>query len=471
MNIKEIFDEISAEGGTNMKMEILGKYKENELLKRVLYLANSPRMKYYIKQIPEYVKEDFMLNMPLSQALDSLVDAIAGRKVTGGLAIATLQGLLNSVSQDDAYIIEKIIEKDCKIGMGTSNINKVFPNLIEKTSYMGAIPFDAKKAKKIFEKGATGISEIKADGRYCNVIIRGGEVDMESRQGEPTILPFCPLTQELSTLDDCVLNGELVMGGVSRLESNGMIASIIDITSKMESRTDKENDKKISAFEKKHKMTIDEASALIQIKVWDVISVDDYYNASSDIPRLERLNTLKGIISSEFATILLVEHKFVSTYEEAIAHFVEALERGEEGTVLKSLDGVWKNGKHPYQIKMKVEFDLDLKIVGFNYGNKGTKNEHVISSVTCESACGKLTARAQGITEDKMKFIEENQEALLGTIAKVKCNGLSSNSSGGNSLFYPVLKELRDDKTEADTFEQCVEIDLASKGLKAEINE
>ena len=55
MNIKQILDEISNEPGKNQKMVILGKYADNELLKRVLYMANSGRVKFYIKQIPEYV--------------------------------------------------------------------------------------------------------------------------------------------------------------------------------------------------------------------------------------------------------------------------------------------------------------------------------------------------------------------------------------------------------------------------------
>ena len=37
MNIKQIFDEIAAESGNNAKIEILRKYQDNELLKRVLY--------------------------------------------------------------------------------------------------------------------------------------------------------------------------------------------------------------------------------------------------------------------------------------------------------------------------------------------------------------------------------------------------------------------------------------------------
>jgi NADPH-dependent curcumin reductase CurA len=56
----------------NDKGKVLAKYKDNELLKRVIYLAHSPRIKFYIKQIPEYVKDDFELNMPLEQALVTL---------------------------------------------------------------------------------------------------------------------------------------------------------------------------------------------------------------------------------------------------------------------------------------------------------------------------------------------------------------------------------------------------------------
>jgi len=474
MEIKKILDEIASESSTKLKEKILGSYADNKLLERVLYLAKSKRVKFYIKQIPEYTADN---DQPqnLEWALDGL-DKLSTRYFTGHEATKWLQVLLSGISDDNAYVIIRIIEKDLKIGMGATIINKVFPSLVEKTPYMGCVPFDPDKAKNIFfdpkSKKVTnlnlGISEIKADGRYCNVIVRGGEVELESRQGEPTILGECTLLTEFAKLDDCVLNGELVMEGVPRHESNGIIMSLIDIHSKMDSRTKAESDKKIKAFEEEH-MTIEKALNLIKIKVWDILSVDDYFAKVSSIGRMDRLNKLINTITSDFTSIEIVEYKIVASYEEAIAHFVEALERGEEGTVLKSFDGVWKNGKPTYQIKMKVEFDLDLKIVGFNYGGVGTKNEFVISSVACESSCGKLTANAQGIKEAQMAFITENQDKLLGTIAKVKCNGLSSNKSGGNSVLYPVLKELRDDKLEANSFDECFEIDLGAKGLKNEI--
>ena len=119
--------------------------------------------------------------------------------------------------------------------MGTTNINKIFNGLIEDTPYMGAISFDEKKARTIFVGRTSAYSQIKMDGRYCNAIIRGGEVELESRQGEATIVTGATFLQELTRFPNCVLNGELTMDGVSRYESNGIIASIISILSKKNS--------------------------------------------------------------------------------------------------------------------------------------------------------------------------------------------------------------------------------------------
>jgi hypothetical protein len=109
--------------------------------------------------------------------------------------------------------------------------------------------------------------------------------------------------------------------------------------------------------------------------------------------------------------------------------------------------------------------DLDLKIIGFNYGTKGTKNENVISSITCESSCGKLIANAQGLSENMMCFVTENQDKLIGTIIEIKCNGISSNSKGGYSVFYPALTDFRNDKTVANSLEECFEIQNSKLGL------
>jgi hypothetical protein len=114
---------------------------------------------------------------------------------------------------------------------------------------------------------------------------------------------------------------------------------------------------------------------------------------------------------------------------------------------------------------MKLELTLDLVITGFNYGTKGTKNENVISSFNAETSCGKLKTRPQGLTEALMTEITENQDKLLGTIIEVKCSGLSFDNTGAYSLLYPAFKHFRDDKSEANSLEECIEIQNAAIGL------
>ena len=54
----------------------------------------------------------------------------------------------------------------------------------------------------------------------------------------------------------------------------------------------------------------------------------------------------------------------------------------------------------------------------------------------------------------------------MGKILEVKCNGLSSNQEGGHSVLYPNFVEFRDDKDEANTYEECVEIEKMNLSLK-----
>lgn len=460
MTIKQIFDEIATEPGTNQKMVILGKYRDNKLLERVLYLANSKRVKFYIKQLPEYPETRGEIG--LDSALDALSD-LSTRKVTGHSAIGHLVHVLSSCTASDAYIIERIIEKDCRLGMGTTNINKIFKGLIEDTPYMGAISFDEKKARAVFNGGKRAYSQIKMDGRYCNAIIRNGEVELESRQGEPTIVTGATFLQELADFPDCVLNGELTIDGVSRYESNGIIASIISILSKQESRGPAETAKHIDKFQSKHG-GFNKALESIRFTVWDTITVDEYFDQRSTTPYSERIvNYSTALYDLKPTMISAVEMHNVATYEEAIRCFQEALADGQEGTILKATDGGWKDGKPSHQIKMKLEMDVDLRITGFNYGTG--KNINVISSVNAESSDGKVVTRPTGINEAMMQYITDNQETLLGSVVECKCSGLSQDVDGNYSLLHPVFKSLRDDKDTCDDLHAIIAIENMVKGL------
>ena len=161
----------------------------------------------------------------------------------------------------------------------------------------------------------------------------------------------------------------------------------------------------------------------------------------------------------------MVESKKVETLAEAMVHFQDSLSKGLEGTVLKTVYGTWKHGKPNWQVKMKLEISIDLKIIGFQYGSKGTKNENVISTIQMESSDGLLKTNPSGMKEDMMELVTENQEALLGTIAEIRCCGLSQDSKGNWSTLHPSVVALRDDKDTCDSLKAAQEIEEMAKSL------
>lgn len=452
MTIKEIFDEIANESSTLKKTEIVTKYKDNELFKKVLYMANSKRVKFYIKQIPEYEKNDGRVAYTLEWGLSRL-DVLSNRDLTGHAAIQHLKKVLESVLPENAYIIERVIEKDCKIGFGTRMINKVFPDLIEKTGYMGCKPYSKELIIKLLSKGKA-LSQEKMDGRFMNSIIQGGELDNESRQGEPTLLENPLFFTELKQLKDCVLNGELTMEGIPRYESNGIISSLITIANKKENGEDVTKD--IKKLETKH-MPYQQALDLIRFTAWDILTIDEYFTRKCKRPYIERFNDLNETLK-DCKMLRIVETREVSTIKEVMDHFNEVVARDGEGTVCKSMDGVWTDGKPNTQIKVKREMTLDLRIINFNYGTKGTKNENVISSIDCESEDRLLITTPGGMDENTMDYVTENQDKLMKTIIEIKCSGLSVDNKGRYSTLHPRFSKFRDDKTIANTLDECIEI-------------
>jgi hypothetical protein len=53
-----------------------------------------------------------------------------------------------------------------------------------------------------------------------------------------------------------------------------------------------------------------------------------------------------------------------------------------------------------------------------------------------------------------MSYITNHQDELLGTILEIKFSGISQDSSGNYSVYHPVYKMLRTDKTIANTLQE-----------------
>jgi len=465
MKAYDIIELLRTQASINDMRESLGFYKDNKQFQLVLTQALDPRITFGIKKIPTY--DYIAVKLTLEQAITEL-GKLQRREVTGNSATELLRGILETTSTHDAQVIKWIIAKDFKAGFGVSLINnEMAPFKVYEVPYMGATSYTDKKVENIFKKYPYAYSEVKMDGRYLNIVAKKEGILLESRGGRPNPLMGALEKEAMLFRDyferDIVINGELMFKGEpDRYKANGIIASFISIAQKH--FDGKDITKESIKFEKENGISLEDAKARINFVVWDVINIDEYEAQFSNTARSERLVRLEEAVSAT-GVFQIIEYKIVHSKAEAIEHFQEMLKRGEEGTILKGAFGEWKDGKPIWQVKMKLEIDLDLRIVGFNYGTPGTKNENVISSLNVASECGELTTSPGGIKEKDMDFITANMDDLKGKLVEIKCSGLSQDSEGNWSCLHPVFKIIRDDKERGDTLVSAIEIEDGAKGL------
>jgi len=452
--IYKILEQIKNENSSNKKIEILKQNKNNELLKKIFFYTYNNLYNFYIKKIPS-IKSHGNLTID-SEEVWNLLDDLRQRKITGNSARDAVKNMLKKLNEKDAEIFEKILKKDMKIGINKKSINKVWEGLIPEIPYMGARAFKEKDFNKLLNQADYLYAEVKYDGEFVNIINENGNIKTLSRNGKDIYLDHI-----FNIKEGWVLTGELLVKGVDRYTSNGIINSLKQINEKIKLGTIKT--KELDDFYKRYGKLPEDIEKDIYVVVWDCIPYENWKTGKWEVQLYKRRKILNDFIKDN---IYLVEYKIVKTKEEIFEYYYEKLQNGEEGIILKDPNGIWKDGKHLENQKFKNVIELDLKIVDYKYGTEGTKYSNKVNRLVLETEDGKLKTTAGGISEDIMEYLTKEKDNVIGKIAVVKCNGISKNKEGEYSLLHPRIELIRDDKDTANTLNECLEIEEAAKKLK-----
>lgn len=440
MSILSILDTLASDNGRNFKIDYLQSNSDNEVLKRVVFLALDPFTQFFIRKIPKYTPNTTPHAASLQSMLPALND-LSSRAVTGHAAIDRLQAILEAVGVDDAKVIERIIEKDLKCGVSDSTVNKVWSGMIPEYPCMLASAFEQKLIDKI---ELPAFVQLKMDGMRFNAIVKDGKCEFRSRNGKlidiPSDLfplPFIAMAEHYK--DNLVFDGELLV-----VDENGK-------------PHDRKTGNGILNKAVKGTMSAQEAAS-VRATLWDAIPLESFWAGVHKEPyhvRLAKLyNSLMDMTHKNLHVaelVELVEHRTINTIQEARAMFMNALERGQEGIILKSRNGIWENKRSKNQIKYKAELECDLVCVGWEEGTG--KNVGRLGALQLESACGKLKVGVgSGFTDKDRDSIGRD---TVGKIITVKYNAIvDDKSKDTKSLFLPIFLEVRLDKAEADTLER-----------------
>lgn len=432
-SINAIFEQLSATSSRNEKEAILTKYQNISGLRQAVFLALDPYTQFYQRKIPAYKGKK--TTMELNDAMVAL-NELSTRRVTGNAAIDYLTKLLEAVSEDDAKVIERIIEKDLKCGVQASTANKVWKDLISEYPCMLASGYEDKLIAKL---NFPAIAQLKMDGMRFNALVHGDAVDYRSRNGKEVAVntpeldaAFLQMAKNVG-LGNVVFDGELLVVDkknkpLDRKTGNGILNKAV-------------------------KGTISEEEKLqVRAIVWDIIPLTAFQSGKCPVDYETRLGTVVTAVDhldKKLAKMVgVVETTIVADIEEAQKTFKTYFEAGQEGIILKDRNGIWEDKRAKHQIKFKGELECDLKCVGWEEGTG--RNKGKLGALVLQSSDAKVNVSVgTGFTDDMRDSIKKKD--VLDKIVTIKYNSRISNKQGEDSLFLPVFLEIREDKSKADS--------------------
>ncbi len=207
------------------------------------------------------------------------------------------------------------------------------------------------------------------------------------------------------------------------------------------------------------------------VNVFDVVELNGESLLNNSFE--ERRKRLKAVIHDEKGKIELIEQVITEDLERAKRYYQECLEKGHEGIMMKSTQGIYKPGKRVGQgVKIKpVMESLDLVIVGAEWG-EGKRTKWLSSFiVACRDGdqlkeIGKVGSGLKEKAEEGVSYEELTEELKKNIIqekgreVKVKPKIIvevvfeeiqqSPSYSSGYALRFPRIIRLRIDKSVSD---------------------
>ena len=423
LKMYNIINDLKNISGTKAKIEYIKNLDavKKEELKQVLLAAMTPNISYNFEVIPEYETKEELYSLqdalekikPLQQSIDENRDDY-------------LTEILSHLSQENAHIIEMVIRDKLNIGLKNKSLKAVYDDFPQPHPYNRCSSFSQKNISNLT---FPLICQTKEDGMYIDFIkgksyTRAGNVVDVLHED---VIKY--LTENAS---DYVIQGELLQldesgKRLNRQESNGL-----------------SNRKEVDV-------------AFTQFVVFDIIDVTDFENGLCNTPYEKRLEMLVELVNNfDNHHLKLVDTDFCDTIGDVIVEFKERLKNDEEGCVLKDKNAVWKNGTNKHFVKMKIECTSELKVVDFEYGAKGTKYEEMLGSLIVESSDGKVKFNVgSGFTDE----LRENPNQFIDKVIEVRYNDIVQNKDEPDfyALYLPRFIRIREDKTEADSYDKIVE--------------
>jgi len=434
--VLSIVQQIQGTPGRNDKEAIIRSNKDNQLLKDIFKFVYSIEIKTGIKRkkLEKVVKSK---PTALITNFYDLRDFLIANGTGSDGTIANIQKFLSEQNDGLKELYTQIILQDLRGGLSEKTINSAFGyefiyvHKLEKGEVALPRHINLLKGKEfgIYKKVDGYRAEIEVGNGKVKVMSSGGELFKGMIDVENALLsldlPHGVFASELLAIDDS--------GTMTRMEVFNRTGSIL---------------------------RKDGVKHGIEVNVFNFIPDNGFYDGQHSTTCKERKLLAKELvdkINSPF--IKNVDSFYIGKDLSQIDFWFEKMiEQEDEGIMVLPMDAKYK-GKKSYQqmLKIKTENEADLRIIGFELGEKGKAFENTLGKMIVNYHGNRINVMAgYKIKYDSEKYddrlvrdyIWSHQEELLGKIVGVKYMDETTNDNGGTDLRMCRLVCYRDDKTE-----------------------
>lgn len=475
MNSDQVFDaieEIAATSSKNAKEELVAKYGQDEMFKRVIVAALDPFITYGMAKRPAAVNFEGARLMFDDLLVFSLLDKLAERELTGNNAIETVQYALSRATEKSAELLWRIISKDLRAGFSESTVNKAIPGLVPTFDCMLAHKYSDHKHKLPFPL----LVEPKLDGvrvlTFVNLI--EGRVSFFSRSGK-----------EFTTFDhlkEPVLNmvseyrSELMSQAGDDYDSQGLpdgddtdtvvmdeLYAQYGVDDLLECVIDSEVvsgnfNKTVGDVRRKDEQATDAKLAMFDLLPMETFTKEDKKGCAVAGVYRDRRKKLEAMYAhaAEGAPLMTLPIFTVINEKEIHELYEKVRARGLEGLIIKDPNGLYHRRRNHAWTKIKAEESADVVIVDVEEGTG--KYAGMLGALVVDYNGVRVNVGSGLSDEQRREFWEaykiQHREfgptsdldvKLVGRMIEVEYHEVTPDGS----LRHPRFKRFRDDKLAA----------------------
>lgn len=429
LSVREVFKLIKNTPGSNDKKTILNQYM-SPTIKQIFEDAYSDQM-YYVKKYNVTSSGSLTIDENYDM-FHAILVKLSTREITGNLAIALVETIINSFVAEDQWILNAIMERNLKIGLSLDNFDKVAGNT---KKFEVALAHNLDKVKNVNPCDGTYFASRKLDG--CRTICKINnymkdqefiqEVKFYSRSGKE----FTTLSKLIDPIKSFTsfLMGEWVLDGECCI---------------MEGENENFNLLMREITRKNH--TIENP----KYKIFDIITIDEFEGREALGDFETRYNDL-------------IEYYYQSQYDEGVQKHLEVLEQERvtsqevfdkwvkrvkdnnwEGFMLRK-NAPYKSGRTKDLLKVKkfqdAEYIVEDIITGkVSYNEGGTKEYDVVTAIIINHKGTKVQV-GSGLSKEQRLDWYSNPNNIIGKTVTIQYFEETINKKDDSlSLRFPVLK-------------------------------